>query len=240
MKAPRTVLPQKETPDSGPAFQNGFWILIAAAVVVLAGGGFFGYRFFTQHKAPNASATAAVAASAPKTAPATHNPQPPTPAPVPDAPSALKPGEPVVANPQSDLGKLVAKARDTVSAHDQSDAVRGMEEVLGDDSASKAASVAHVNPSGPLPAEDTLAARPVNRPPPPAPQPNVNFRAFVVNMRVNGVFQGTPSRALINGRMVHVGETVDSSLKIVLSDVDPERKLLIFKDASGAVMPRRY
>jgi hypothetical protein len=66
------------------------------------------------------------------------------------------------------------------------------------------------------------------------------FRSFVANAKVSGVFQGSPSRALVNGRMAREGETVDSGLGIVFDGVDAERKLLIFKDKSGATVSRKY
>ena len=40
--------------------------------------------------------------------------------------------------------------------------------------------------------------------------------------------------------MAREGETVDSGLGIVFDGVDAERKLLIFKDKSGATVSRKY
>jgi len=66
------------------------------------------------------------------------------------------------------------------------------------------------------------------------------FRSFAANARVGGVFQGNPPRAFINGRTVRAGDTVDSGLGIVFDGIDAEKKILIFKDRSGAVVVRKY
>ena len=69
---------------------------------------------------------------------------------------------------------------------------------------------------------------------------STEFRAFVATARINGVYQGTPPRAFINGRMVRTGEVVDSSLEITFDSVDLDTKSIVFKDASGATVSRRY
>jgi hypothetical protein len=67
-----------------------------------------------------------------------------------------------------------------------------------------------------------------------------SFRTFVADAKISGVFQGTPSRAFINGRLIRVGETVDSSLGIRFESVDPKAKNIVFKDSTGATVARRY
>jgi hypothetical protein len=59
-------------------------------------------------------------------------------------------------------------------------------------------------------------------------------------MRVNGVFQGENARAMINGKMYQLGEVVDTQLGITFFKIDVDAKQLIFRDESGAIMPRRY
>ena len=66
------------------------------------------------------------------------------------------------------------------------------------------------------------------------------FRSFVADAKISGVFQGTPPRAFINGRLVRLGEVVDSSLGIRFDSIDPKTKNIVFKDASGATVGRRY
>ena len=66
------------------------------------------------------------------------------------------------------------------------------------------------------------------------------FRTFVADAKISGVFQGTPSRAFINGRLIRVGEVVDSSLGVRFESVDPATKTIVFKDTTGAKVARRY
>jgi hypothetical protein len=67
-----------------------------------------------------------------------------------------------------------------------------------------------------------------------------SFRSFVADAKISGVFQGTPPRAFINGRLIRVGETVDSSLGIRFESIDPKTQSILFKDTSGATVSRRY
>jgi hypothetical protein len=69
---------------------------------------------------------------------------------------------------------------------------------------------------------------------------SVEFRTFVANAKVNGVFQGTPARAFINGRLARAGETVDASLGIVFDRIDADKRHIVFRDRTGATVTRRY
>lgn len=66
------------------------------------------------------------------------------------------------------------------------------------------------------------------------------FRAFVSAARINGVFQGNPPRALINGRTIRAGEAAEMVLGIVFESVDPDKKTITFKDRTGATITRKY
>ncbi len=77
-------------------------------------------------------------------------------------------------------------------------------------------------------------------PPPPPPAPSAAFKTFVESARINGVFQGSPPRALINGRTVRPGETLDLQLGITFERVDVARKFIYFREASGAELARKY
>lgn len=66
------------------------------------------------------------------------------------------------------------------------------------------------------------------------------FQAWVTNARINGVFQGVPPRALINGRTVRAGQIIDDALGITFDSFDPETKTLTFRDPTGATVSRRY
>ena len=69
---------------------------------------------------------------------------------------------------------------------------------------------------------------------------SVEFRTFVANAKVSGVFQGTPARAFINGRLARAGETVDASLGIVFDKIDADKRHIVFRDRTGATVTRRY
>ncbi|MBL9201653.1 MAG: hypothetical protein JNL39_14175 [Opitutaceae bacterium] len=73
-----------------------------------------------------------------------------------------------------------------------------------------------------------------------AAQASPAFVAWTVNVKVNGVFQGTPPRAMINNRLTRAGETVDPMLGIVFDSVDADRKQIIFRDGTGAKVSRKY
>ena len=66
------------------------------------------------------------------------------------------------------------------------------------------------------------------------------FRAFVSNATIGGVFQGVPSRALINGTVVREGQVLDSSLGIAFERVDADKKVIYFKDYTGAEVAKNY
>jgi hypothetical protein len=73
-----------------------------------------------------------------------------------------------------------------------------------------------------------------------APAASAAFRTFVAGAGIGGVFQGTPSRALINGSIVREGQTVESSLNIVFDHIDVDHKVIYFKDSTGAVVSKNY
>jgi hypothetical protein len=66
------------------------------------------------------------------------------------------------------------------------------------------------------------------------------FRAFIANAKITGLLQGTSPRVFINGRTRLVGDVVDSGLGITFEGYDADKKLLQFKDKTGALVTRRY
>jgi len=66
------------------------------------------------------------------------------------------------------------------------------------------------------------------------------FRNFVANASIGGVFQGTPSRALINGSIMREGQVVESSLGIAFERIDADKKVIYFKDSTGAEVSKNY
>jgi hypothetical protein len=73
-----------------------------------------------------------------------------------------------------------------------------------------------------------------------APAASSAFRAFVASASIGGVFQGTPSRALINGSIVREGQVVEGSLGIAFDKIDAANKVIYFKDSTGAVVSKNY
>jgi serine/threonine protein kinase len=65
------------------------------------------------------------------------------------------------------------------------------------------------------------------------------FRTVVANLKIGGVFEGKPTRAFLNDRLVREGQLM-MDLEIVFVGVDPARRILMFRDATGAEVARRY
>jgi hypothetical protein len=66
------------------------------------------------------------------------------------------------------------------------------------------------------------------------------FRNWVAQARISGVFKGNPARALINGRTVTSGQVIDEALGITFVGIAADSKSLMFSDASGSTVMRRF
>jgi hypothetical protein len=73
-----------------------------------------------------------------------------------------------------------------------------------------------------------------------APAASPAFRTFVAGASIGGVFQGTPSRALINGTIVREGQSVEGVLGITFDRIDSVKKIIYFKDSTGAEVSKSY
>jgi hypothetical protein len=73
-----------------------------------------------------------------------------------------------------------------------------------------------------------------------APEASAAFKNFVANAKISGVFQGSPARMFINGRLARTGELVDEGLGVVFDSLDVDKRQVVFKDKSGAIVTRRY
>ena len=96
-------------------------------------------------------------------------------------------------------------------------------------------------PQPPPPAPATVAqpAKPETVPVV-VPKASNAFKAFVSEAKISGVFQGTPPRALINGRTVRAGELVNKELGVSFESIDVSTKTITFVDEAGARVSRRY
>jgi hypothetical protein len=73
-----------------------------------------------------------------------------------------------------------------------------------------------------------------------APAASAAFRTFVAGASIGGVFQGKPSRALVNGTIVREGQVIESSLGISFNRIDAVNKVIYFRDSTGAEVSKNY
>jgi hypothetical protein len=198
-----------------------------AALLVL-GGGFFAYTKFFKAEPPPAPPP--VAKKTPPPAPNAADPAQPGPTPSDTLNAAAK--APVNA---------VNKAQDVVAQRNATDQAKA--DSILDPAAQKVAVAPKATPA-PAKKESTTTSLgggvTATTELEVAAEATPAFRGFVANAKVSGVFQGNPPRAFINGKLTRAGETVDSGLGIVFDTIDAEKKLIMFKDRTGATVARKY
>ena len=72
---------------------------------------------------------------------------------------------------------------------------------------------------------------------PPASQP---FLYWVVGLNISGVFQNNPPRMIMNNRLIYEGQEVNATLGVTFVRSDPARKVILFRDKTGAEVTRSY
>lgn len=236
-KVPFNV-PHLKAPVDGPALasepaaakaprKRGGLIAAAVSLVVFGVCGYFAWQHFMAPAAPSA-APAAAQPSAATLAPANAAPASgPTPSDTLNKIAAM-PGN-AIQKAQDALAARRANGQGRVDALASGDDVPAKKAAAEPAKSGTATAMTQVAPN--LTATTELEA---------GPQASPAFVAWSVNIKVNGVFQGSPARAMINGRLTRTGETVEPMLGIVFDSVDAERKLLIFRDAIGAKVSRKY
>lgn len=216
-------------------------VLIAAAAVVVLGGGFFAWTKFAAPPPPPPPPPKVVTKAKAAT-------PPPAPAPAAGQAAPLTPSDTLNTLAKAPVN-AVNKAQGAVAARSAS-GQSGVDAVMaGGDLASKPAvsatdpgaakagagasrsSTAVTSVSAGVSATTELDA---------AAEASPAFRSFVANAKISGVFQGTPPRAFINGRLARAGDTVDNGLGVTFDGLDAEKKQLIFKDKAGATVFRKY
>ena len=80
----------------------------------------------------------------------------------------------------------------------------------------------------------------VNSLPPPPPVPSLLFRTFVDRLKISGVRTGPPARLFVDRVAYRPGDIIDRALGLVFVGVDTATDEIIFKDATGAVVRRRF
>jgi hypothetical protein len=196
--------------------------------VALIAGGSFGWRHYQSKRLAVKKPTAAVL----------------DPAPVPEKNAPPAPTPSVTLNQIAEApGNAISKAQDELSARragvqSRVDAVAAGEDIP-DRPVRKAPAAATKSPavstmtavapgltaSAPIEAESDAGAE---------------FRVFVANLKIKGVYQGEPPRAVINGRLMRAGERIDADLGVIFEGLDVDRHRLIFKDRTGATIRRKY
>ena len=219
-------------------------MLKLVALLVLAGGGYFAYTHFMPASTPPAPVT--------KPAPAAQS------APVKKAPAATPPNP--APTPSDTLNQLahapkqaINKAQEAIDARRASGQSRVDSALVGEDApekplaeaqsaASKQAPRPAASRPSPVPATSSKIAPGVaaTAQVEAAAEATAPFRSFVANAKVSGVFQGPPTRAMINGRLTRAGEIVDTTLGITFNGVDSTNRQLIFQDQSGGTVSRRF
>jgi hypothetical protein len=203
-------------------------IMIAAAGVLLLGGiGFYAYAtFFSEPPAPSLVV----------------RPKPPVPKA--EAPAAPKTAGTAPIPATSTAGKAVEKAQASIAGR-TADGKAAVPETI-DDRAPAAPNLAAPPVQGsaaPSTAEVKVAAgitattKGVDSTPDASPA----FRSWVVNARITGVRAGGNNpAATINGRLISRGGTIDDALGVILDNIDSDKKVLIFRDKTGAIVSRPY
>ncbi len=238
-KLRKPVPPARE--PAAHAGRNGLKLLLALLFVATGLFAVLAYNYwFAEPDAP--APVVRKTETAPAEAPAAPEQKDPAPA-VPDAQA-------------SDAGKALAQVKATVAAHDAAHTAP-VDDLLAPEAPAVAAStdVSKTSIPAPVSAPATSAVEepapvvadvPATSVPAPAPaetvrpDPTPAFRSFVASMKIAGVFQGDNARAMINGKMYRLGETVDPKLGIVFRRLEPADKRIVFEDNRGALMSRRY
>jgi cytoskeletal protein RodZ len=184
-------------------------------------------------------------------------PEPPPPAaPVaPDKPAA--PTQPAPLTPSDTLnkiatlpGEMVGRAQDAIAAKRDSEQMRVDALAAGEEPPVETPAAPAPEPVAPPAAPTTVEVQSQTEIAPGLTATNTTvmamveaspaFSAFVAEMRINGVFQGSPARALINGHTYREGQLVDPGLGIVFDHIEPATKQIVFRDQSGATVSRKY
>jgi len=97
-------------------------------------------------------------------------------------------------------------------------------------------------PDPPAPPQVKLAGGIVIASASPADGPVVrsSFFYWIVNQNITGVFQSAPHRIMLNGQRVYEGDEINRTLGITFDHLDPARKVIVFRDKTGALVTRSY
>jgi hypothetical protein len=210
-KAPKPGAVLRKRPTLSPVQKAGIAVLVLAFAV----GGLFTYRIFFPAPAP------VVPIKAPPIAKPVH---------VEPKPSAAD----IAAKVASAPGKLIDSGQNAIDARRQAEQAK-VDALANGEEAPTPTPVAVMEK-----AKLTKDVEVNNAPIVAAASASTEFRAFVANASIGGVFQGKPSKALINGKVTREGQMVDSELGIAFDRIDADKKVIYFKDATGAEVSKNY
>lgn len=209
----------------------------AAAVVVLAGGFFAWQKFMSPPPPPPAPPTVKKPAVTATTPPAT-----------PAAPAATPTPGPTPSDTLNAIAKApvnaVNKAQNAVAVRNASGQLQvdPSEDLANKPAAPAAAPKASpaVAPKASVAVTNVAPGVSATIPVDAAAEASPAFRSFVANAKIGSVVGGSEPKMILNGRLARGGEVVDFGLGVTFDRVDDEKRLLIFKDKSGATVTRRY
>ncbi len=141
---------------------------------------------------------------------------------------------PGTAQPASLAGQMVGKAEDALAAREGGGS--DLSE-LGIESRQPSGDAAVVPADAGVMGQMPARALPA---PPPEPAASPAFQRFVAEMKISGVFQGEPARAMLNGRTIRQGDLADPGLGIRFIGLDVDRRLVLLQEASGAKLAKKY
>lgn len=72
------------------------------------------------------------------------------------------------------------------------------------------------------------------------PQASLAFIQFAEALKISGVFEGSPSKAMVDRRLVRAGEAINAELGVIFVGVDGSKKLLLLRDNTGAELRVGY
>jgi len=146
------------------------------------------------------------------------------------------------AAPQSAAGQAVAKARDAAANVEQGRTADANEVIASDSSAPKpneAKPAVTTEPEQKPAVAETKPAVTAPKPGTAGPAPSQAFKAWVADLKNVSVRSGASARVFIGGITYPQGEVVNPQLGIVFEGYDDKRKMIIFRDRSGAKVERR-
>jgi hypothetical protein len=118
-----------------------------------------------------------------------------------------------------------------------------------------ASPTANATPSTPVPDQSTPKPSEASPPAPPPPTPvaaaakpaapavvppSAAFVAWVKNLKITGMRSGASPRILVERATFSVGEVMNADLGITFDGYDASRRVLRFKDQTGAIVERSH